>query len=83
MIRELGTAEKFELCETNHTKKYNVLTVFFHGIKDLCIVFADITWFAANPKKFKKLRLDALSIPNYVIKEGLTHGARHGKTEVR
>ena len=28
-----------------------------------------------------RLRLDALSIPNYVIKKGPTHGARHGKTE--
>ena len=35
----------------------------------------------ANPeKKFTKLRLDALSIPNYVIKRR-SHGARHGKTE--
>ena len=32
-------------------------------------------------RKFNKLRLDALSIPNYVIKKGPTHGARHGKTE--
>ena len=30
-----------------------------------------------------KLRLDALSIPNYVIKSGRSHGARHGKTEVQ
>ena len=34
-------------------------------------------------KKFNKLRLDALSIPNYVIKKGRCHGARHGKTEVQ
>ena len=32
-------------------------------------------------RKFNKLRLDALSIPNYVIKKGPTHGARHGKTK--
>ena len=31
--------------------------------------------------KINKLRLGALSIPNYVIKKGPTHGARHGKTE--
>ena len=29
-------------------------------------------------RKFNKLRLDALSIPNHVIKKGLPHGARHG-----
>ena len=32
-------------------------------------------------RKFKKLRLDALSFPNYVTKKGRSHGARHGKTE--
>ena len=32
-------------------------------------------------KKVQKLRLDALSIPNYVIKKGRSHGVRHGKTE--
>ena len=32
-------------------------------------------------RKFNKLRLDAFSIPNYVMKQGLHHGARHGKTE--
>ena len=34
-------------------------------------------------RKFNKLRLGALSIPNYVIKKGRSHGARHGKTEER
>ena len=32
-------------------------------------------------RKFNKLRLDALSIPNNVIKKGRCHGDRHGKTE--
>ena len=32
-------------------------------------------------RKFNKPRLDALSIPHYVIKKGRCHGARHGKTE--
>ena len=34
-------------------------------------------------RKFNKLRLDALSIPNYVIRKGVTHGARRGKTETQ
>ena len=33
-------------------------------------------------RKFNKPRLNALSIPHYVIKKGRTHGARHGKIEV-
>ena len=32
-------------------------------------------------RKFRKLRLDALSIQNNVLKKGRSHGARHGKTE--
>ena len=32
-------------------------------------------------RKLNKLRLDALSIPHYVIKKGRHHGARHGKSE--
>ena len=31
-------------------------------------------------RKSNKLRLEALSIPRYVIKKGRCHGARHGKT---
>ena len=34
-------------------------------------------------RKFNKLRLDALSIPDYVIKKSATHGVRQGKTEVQ
>ena len=36
-----------------------------------------------SPRNFNRLRLDATSIPDYVIKKGATHGARHGKTEVQ
>ena len=32
-------------------------------------------------RKFNILRLDAISIPHYVVKKGRSHGARHGKTE--
>ena len=32
-------------------------------------------------RKVNKLKLDALSIPNNVIKKGRSHGARHGKSE--
>ena len=42
-----------------------------------CLIDSD------SRRKFNKLRLDALSIPNYVIKKGPTHGARHGKPEVQ
>ena len=32
-------------------------------------------------RNFNRLRLDAISIPHYVIKRGHCHVARHGKTE--
>ena len=41
-----------------------------------CLIYSE------SRRKFNKLRLDALSIPNYVIKKGPNHGARHGRTEV-
>ena len=82
MIRELGDVELFELCET--TPKVQ-RSQFFSSLefKELCTALADNAWFTANPEKFNRLRLDALSIPNYVIKKGATHGAGHGKTEVQ
>ena len=40
-----------------------------------CLIYSEFR------RKFDKLRLDAISIPDYVIKKGATHGARHGKTE--
>ena len=63
-------------------QKYNVLTVFLNqGIVyctcGQCLVDSE------SRKSFNKRRLDALSIPNYVMKKGGTHGARHGKTEVQ
>ena len=42
-----------------------------------CLIYSEFR------RKFPKLRLDSLSIPNYVIKKGPTDGARHGKTEVQ
>ena len=36
-----------------------------------------------QPKFFNQLRLDALSIPHYVIIKGRPRGARHGKTEAQ
>ena len=65
-------------------QKYNVPTVFFTEIKGLCTALADNAWFTSNPEKhFDRLRLDAISIPDCVIKKCATHGARHGKTEVQ
>ena len=65
MIREMGNVELFELCET-------MQKVLLCG---QCLIDNE------SRRKFNKLRLDALFIPNYVIKKGRSHGARHGKTK--
>ena len=36
-----------------------------------------------SSQNFSQWRLDALSIPYYVIKKGRPHGARHGKTDAQ
>ena len=82
MIRELGNVELFELCET--TPKVQCSQCLLHWNQGIvyctcgqCLVYNE------SRRKFKILRLDASSIPDYVIKKGATHGARHGKTEVQ
>ena len=82
MIHELGDVELFELCETAPKVQCSHCLLYWHqGIVycpcGQCLIYSE------SRRNFNRLRLDALSIPNYVIKKGATHGARHGKTEVR
>ena len=42
-----------------------------------CLIYSE------SRRKFHRQRLDAISIPDCVIKDGATHGARHGNTEVQ
>ena len=80
MIRELGNVELFELCETVPKVQCSHCLLYWNqGIVyctcGQCLIDSE------SRRKFNKLRLDALSIPNYVIKKGPNHGTRHGKTE--
>ena len=80
MIRDLGNVELFELCETTPKKQCSHCLLYWNqGIVyctcGQCLIESE------PRRKFHKLRLDALSIPNCVIKKGRSHGARHGKTE--
>ena len=77
-IRELGNVELFELCETIPKVQCSHCLLYWNqGIVyctcGQCLIHSE------SRRKFKKLRLDALSIPNYVMKKGRNHGARHGK----
>ena len=80
MIRELGNVELFELCETTPKVQCSHCLLYWNqGIVyctcGQCLIDSE------SLRKFNKLRLDALSVPNYVMEEGRCHGARHGKTE--
>ena len=71
MIRELGTVELVELCETikPNVQCSQCLLCLYQGIVyctcGQCLVESE------SRRKFHKLRLDALSIPHYVLKKGL------------
>ena len=80
MIRELVNVELFELCETIPKVQCSHCLLYWnqgivHCTCGQCLIDSD------SKRKFNKLRLDALSIPNYVIKKGPNHGAGLGKTK--
>ena len=80
LFRSTGNTEYFEMCEI--TSKVQCQDCLLHceiGIKD-CTCGTCLR----PPQKNRKLNkdcFDVLSIPNYVIKKGPSHGARHGPTE--
>ena len=80
MIRESGNVEVFELCETFPKVPCSHCLLYWNqGIVyctcGQCLIDSE------SRRQFNKLRLEALSIPNNVIKKGPNHGARHGKTK--
>ena len=82
MIREVGNVDLFELCETIPKVQCSHCLLYWNqGIVyctcGQCLIDSE------SRRKINKPRLDALSIPNYVIKKGPNHGARYGKTEER
>ena len=80
MIREWGNAQLFDLRETiPKVQRSHCLLYLNQGIV-YCICGQFLIDSESRRKSFK-LRLDALSIPNFVIKKWRSHGVRHGKTE--
>ena len=80
MIRELGNVELFELCETIPKVQCSQRVLYWNQ----GIIYCTCGQFlveSESSQHFHQWRLDALSIPHYVIKKGRCHGARHGKTE--
>ena len=81
MIREMGNVELFELFETTPKVQCSHWHLYWNQGIVYCTCGQSLMYNDSR-RKFHKLRLDAISITDYVIKKGATHGARHGKTEV-
>ena len=80
MIRELGNAELFELCETIPKVQRSQCLLYWNQ-ETIYFTCGQFLVESESRRKFNKLRLDALSVPHCIIKKGRCHGARHGKTE--
>ena len=73
MNRELGNVELFEICETIPKVQRSQCLLHWNQGVIYCTCGHLLVESESSPK-FYKLRLDALSIPHYVIKKGRHHG---------
>ena len=82
MIREMGNVELFELCETIPKVECSEWLLYLNQGVIYCTC-AHLLVASESSQNFCQWRLDALSIPHYVIKKVRPHGARHGKTDAQ
>ena len=81
MIREMGNVELFELCET--IPKVQCSGCLFCWNQGIVYCTCGHLLKNESSQHFHQWRLDAFSIPHYVIKKGQPRGTRHGKTEAQ
>ena len=82
MICEMNNVESFELCETIPNVQCSQCLLYWNQGVIYCTCGHLLVESESSPN-FSRWRLDALSIPHYVIKKERPHGARHGKTEAQ
>ena len=82
MIREMGNVALFELCETIPKVQCSDCLLYWNQGIVYCTC-GHLLRESESSQHFHQWRLDAFSIPNYVIKKGRPRGARHGKTEAQ
>ena len=82
MIRDMGNVELFELCETILKVQCSECLLYWNQGIVYCTC-GHLLRKNGSSRHLHKWQLDVLSIPNYVIKKGRPHGARHGKTEAQ
>ena len=79
MIREMGNVELFKLCETIPKVQCSECLLYWNQGVIYCTC-GDLLVESESSQNFSQWRLDALSIPHFVIKKGKHHCTRHGKT---
>ena len=82
MIREMGNVELFELCETIPKVQCSECILYWNQGIVYCTCGHLLKESEAS-QHFHQWRLDALSIPHYVIKKGRLHGAGTAKLKHR
>ena len=80
MIREMGNVELLESCETIPKVQCSECLLYWNQGIVYCTC-GHLLVESEPSHNFHLWRLDALSIPHYVIKKERPRGARHGKTE--
>ena len=83
MIRDMGNVELFELCETIPKVQCSECLLYWNQGIVYCTCGHLLRENESSRHHLHQWRLDALSIPNYVIKKVRYHGNRHGKTEAQ
>ena len=78
MIRPLGNVELFDLCETIPKVHCSHCLLCWNQRIVYCTCGQCLTD-SESRRNFNRLRPDAISIPNYVINKGATHGARQDR----
>ena len=74
--------ELFDLCETIPKVQCSECLLYWIQGRVYCTCGHLLVESESN-RNFSQWRLDALSIPNFVIKKERPHGARHSKTEAQ
>ena len=82
MIREMGNVELFELCETIPKVQCSQCPLCWNQGVIYCTC-GHLLVESESSQNFQQWRLDAFSIPHYVIRKGRPRGARYGKTEAQ
>ena len=82
MIRDMGNVELFELCETILKVQCSECLLYWNQGTVYC-TFGHLLRESESSRHLHRWQLDALSIPNHVIKKVRTRGARHSKTEAQ